>query len=151
MRIRETYKLNQSETNMSETDVSVVAGEGLQNAFEYQVPVGEKYIFNGADVLSMYLYDDTPAEASNASLVDVVVMDSAKQNMRTVLNQVRYTQIKEFQDLEKLCHLDIRDGEEVIADEGEFIIIRANCYDQALDASASYFNLTCQRERRSIF
>ncbi|MFH1327530.1 MAG: hypothetical protein ABIH76_01560, partial [Candidatus Bathyarchaeota archaeon] len=98
----------------TETDIAVSTGEGLQNIWEYLVPVGHTYVFNPQDTFSAYLETSAPAEAGAGSDVDVVIQDAAKQSSRSLVNPVRYAQIKEFQDRDKMLHLDIEEGKEMV-------------------------------------
>ncbi len=151
--VEEKLELNRNISGISETDISIASGEGVQDIWVYQVPVGHKLIFKREDVFAAYLEDSqgTPAEASAASSVDVVIKDASKQVIKPLLNQVRYTQCKEFQDVDKLLHVDIPVGEVFVAEEGEFVVVRGNILTQTLDASDSYFLLTCHRIRKSLF
>lgn len=148
--IAEAFDLNQSVSGMSETDIAVSTGEGVQDIWKYQVPVGYSLIFTSEDVFSAYLETSAPAEAGAGSLVDIVIQDSSKQNTAPILNQVRYAQVKEFQDRNKLAHLDIPVGKESVAPEGSFVVVRGNI-NGTLDASDSYFSLSCKRVRRTLF
>jgi hypothetical protein len=146
----EVFKLMRTETGIVETDITVATAEGLQTIWEYPIPVGHYLIFHSYDHLSAYLETTAPAEAGAGSTVDIVVADASKQNTRTIMNPVRYAQLKEFQDSDYLCHLDVPPGEVIVAREGERVLVRGNINGN-LDASDCYFELTCSRVRRSLF
>ena len=149
--VDEKFVLTRNESGISEADISIASGEGLQDIWTYQVPINQRFIFTRDSVFSAYLEDSVPAEAVAGALVDIVIKDASKQAVRSLLNLLRYAQVKEFQDVDKLCHLDIPIGEQIVAEEGEFIIVRGNLLTVTLDASDSYFSLSCVRSRRSIF
>lgn len=144
----ESFKITRDMVTV-ENNITLSTGEGLQNIWEYKVPDGETLIFRKTDTVSVYLENSSSAECGAGSLVDVIISDAAKQNQRQLLGIVRYAQLKEFADKDKLCHLDVKDGEEVRADEGERIIIRGNV-NTTLDASDSYFELLCTKVRRTL-
>ena len=149
----EKYELNRNVTGVSETDVALSTGEGVQAAWEYTVPVGMSLVFSPEDTFAVYLEDSqaTPVEAGAGSPVDITIMDTARQSMRTILNQLRYGNCKDFTDRDKLVKLDIQPGGVIVAEEGERVLVRVNILTQTLDASDSYFQLTCKRVRHTLF
>lgn len=147
----EFFELTRNEAGISETDITVATAEGLQNIWDYPVPTGLQLVFSSEDVFSAYLEDSVPAEAVAGSFVDIVITDESRQSFKSLLNRVRYAQVKEFQDETKRVHLDIDPGKVVIADSGQHVIIRGNLLTVTLDASDSYFRLTCHRVRKSLF
>jgi hypothetical protein len=146
----EIFKLMRTEVGITESDITVVTGQGLQNIWDYLVPVGHSLIFHSTDHFSAYLETTAPAECGATSTVDIVITDSSRQSVRSLLNTVQYRQLKEFADSDYFCHLDVPPGEVVIAREGERVIVRGNVNGN-LDASDSYFELLCTRVRRSLF
>jgi len=124
---------------------------------EYLVPVGVSLVFTAEDTFELYLTHDTPGEADDDDPVDVVVLDSSRQNMRTLVQQLKYVNCQfvsngsTYHPKEDKCHLDIAPGEQVIVREGERIQVRANVGAQTIDGSASYFRLTCKRIRHTLF
>lgn len=151
------FVLSRDVSGMSETDLAAAtADNSLQIVFEYPVPTGYSLVFGAEDTFSAYLKDAEggAAESVAGTKVDIVVMDSAKQNVRSLLNELRYGNIKEFEDVDKLAHLDISLGEQVIAREGERVCIRVNNTGGAIttvDASECYFCLTCRLIRHTLF
>jgi len=146
----EAFKLERTLAEITETDIAVSSGEGLQTIWRYTVPTGINLIFSHADVLSAYLENSGAAEVAAGSLIDVIIEDADRQAHRTIFNESRYTKVKEFQDEDLKAHLDVEPGQVVVAREGEHVTIRGNV-NTTLDASDSYFNLTCKRVRRSLF
>jgi len=148
--IEEQFALKRTESGISEVDVSVATDEGLQEIWRYQVPVGHSIIFSREDTFSAYLENASSVEAAAGSLVDIVIADYAKQATKPLLNQVRYALVKEFQDVTKMAHLDVEVGKVIVVNEGEWVLIRGNILTATLDASDSYFSLTCRRIRNTI-
>lgn len=153
----EQFELTAHSTGMVANDITYESADGgLQILYEYVVPVGSSLVFTAEDTLSAYLEDaGVPAECLAGIKVDVVIMDSAKQNMRSLLNELRYGGIKEFEDQDKLMHLDVAAGEQVIAREGERVCVRANATGAAsiytIDVDDSHFRLTCKQIRHTLF
>ena len=153
----ETFELNRNVTGMAETDIAVSTGEGLQNIWRYQVPTGYSLVFDSKDHFAAYLENASAAEVAAGSLVDIVIEDAAQQARRPLLNTIRYSQARgsattflAFQDENYFNYLDIPAGEVVMAREGEWVLIRGNV-NTTLDASDSYFLLTCKRVRHTLF
>lgn len=144
----ETFKLTRDNIT-AETNIAISTGEGLQRIWEYKVPDGETVVYTQEDTLSVYLDNSAGAECDAGSKIDVVITDINRQNTRQLIGEIRYAQVKEFADRDKMLHLDIRAGEEVKAEEGERIIIRGNV-NTTLDASDSYFELTSKKLRRTL-
>lgn len=153
----EVFEINGSTVGLeTENDLTYATiDNSLQVIWEYEVPVGVAIIFTVEDILSAYLISTGSTEAVGATMyVDVVVMDSSKLNVRSILNVCQYENIKEFADADKLKHLDISAGNPVVANEGERICIRGNNRTSGLatlDASACYFRVTCKRIRHTLF
>ncbi|MBW2596602.1 MAG: hypothetical protein JRC93_11650 [Deltaproteobacteria bacterium] len=152
----EVFDLNQNVTGVTARDLAAkTADASLQPVFEYLVPVGYSLVFSREDTLAAYLEDNegSPAECVAGVRVDVVVMDSSKMNVRSILNPIRYGGIKDFTNEDKLAHLDVPDGEVIVAKEGERVCLRADSSGAivTIDASDCYFRLTCRRIRHSLF
>jgi len=152
----EIFEINDGTTGITEYDLAAkTADRSLQVIVEYPVPVGYSLVFRQEDTFSAYLEDNeaAPAECVAGVKADIVITDSSRQNVRSILNMCRYGDIKEFQDVDKLQHLDITPGEAVIAREGERVCIRAdNPYTiVTLDTSDCYYRLTCRRIRHTLF
>ena len=140
-----------------ETDIAVSTGEGLQNIWDYLVPIGMSLVFRHTDHFAAYLLNTSTAEPAVGSLLDIIVTDSSRQSIKQILNQIRYSQARgsattllAFQDVDYFNYLDIPEGEVVIVEEGERVIIRGNI-NATLHADNSYFNLTCHRVRHTLF
>jgi len=146
----EPFVLHRNISGITETDVALSTGEGNYQVWEYTVPVGMSYIFSSEDTFSTYLENSSSAEVAAGSEVDIVIADASRQSIRTIMNSMRYGDCKEFQDRDKIVKLDIQPGMTVVAEEGERLLIRANA-NATIDASDSYFNLTCKRVRTTLF
>lgn len=153
----EAFEITNSTTGLAtENDLTYATVDNSpQIIWEYPVPVGYAIVFTSEDVLSAYLISTGSTEAVGATMfVDVVIMDSSKLNARSLVGLCQYASLKEFAEVNKLKHLDIAPGEQVIANEGERVCFRGNNRTSALatlDASASFFRLTCKRIRHTLF
>lgn len=152
----EAWELNADVVGITANDLAAISADNsLQIVWEYPVPVGYALVFTSEDVLSAYLEDNTgPTEmVSTTTRVAVSILDSSRHNMRSVMNPTLYTNIQEFADIDKLKHMDISPGEQVIADEGERVVIQVAPPSAVatFDASDSHFLLTCKRIRHTLF
>ena len=153
----EQFEITRNTTGLAtEIDISyATADDSLQIIWQYPVPTGFALVFTAEDVLSAYLEDDQPTECIDATtFVDVVVMDSSRQNVRTIMGVCQYGNIVDFSEVSKLKHMDISPGEQIIVNEGERVCIRVNNKTSSypeVDASDSWFRLTCKRIRHSLF
>lgn len=156
----EVWELNQSVSGITSRDLVAKTADGsLVPIYEYAVPVGDALVFDGNDKFSAYLQDDgvgdTECEGAGVDSVkvDIVIMDANKQNVRCILNKIKYDSVSEFQDEDVIVRLDIAQGEQVIAREDERVCIRANCPGTvaSLEIAECYFRLTCKRIRHTLF
>ena len=153
----EVFELNRNVTDIAETNISVLSGEGMQVIWEYPVPTGYSLVFEQEDHFAAYMVVAGPAEAGAGALLDIVISDASRVAIRPILNLIRYAQAKgcdttflAFQDEEYFNHLDISQGEAVLAREGERVLIRGNM-NAVLVAASCYFTLTCKRIRHTLF
>lgn len=149
----ERWELNLNVSGIVTTDPHPATGGEPHTFQEYPVPVGESLVFSAEDTFSLYFYSGSEvAEVNNKGTVEIMIMDSAKQNMRSLLQLTRYQTLKQFEDTDKLRHLDISPGEEVIVREGERVCIRGESgLGGTIDGSECYFRLTCKRIRHTLF
>ena len=156
----EIFELNRNVSGITERDLAAKTADGTPvPVWEYPVPVGDALVFDSNDRFSAYLEDNETTAAEcvatgvTAVKADIVIMDSSKQNVRSVLNMLRYGDFKEFTDEDKIVRLDIAPGEQVVAREGERVCIRVDSPGTivTLDASDCYFRLTCKRIRHTLF
>jgi len=142
----------------NEYNIAVSTGEGMQVIWDYVVPVGQSIVFRHEDHFAAYMATAGPTELTTlSSLIDVVVSDSSKVAIRPILNAIRYNQARgsattflAFSDEDYYNHLDITPGDVIIAKEGERVLVRGNI-NTALVAASSYFSLTCNRIRHTLF
>lgn len=161
--IEERWEINVDDGDVTSTDPLGVAVAlatrytPLQVFNEFLVPVGVSLVFTAEDTFCLYLTYSSPGEAADGDPVDVVVVDSSRQNMRTLVQQLKYVNCQfvsngsTYHPIEDQCHLDIAPGEQVIVREGERIQLRANVGAQTIDGSACYFRLTCKRIRHTLY
>lgn len=84
----------------------------------------------------------------NRDLVKIEVRDQNEQVRRPLISDLQYRQVSEFQDRDKVARLTI--AEPVVARPGDWIVISVRAISP-VDVSASYFDLTCDREMVRIF
>ena len=149
--IQEKFKLKRTDVT-TETDIAISSGEGMQDIWKYKVPVGHTLVFSPSDTFAAYLEDSTSTECVAGTLIAAEVRDASEQHyIKPLLNTLRYAQAKSFQDRDKLVRLDIEPGKQIVAREGDVVVIKGNPLTVTLDASDSYFELTCNRIRKSLF
>ena len=88
------------------------------------------------------------AEAVSSSLVRVIKSDASGLTLQTLMNTVRYAQVKEFQDQDKKAVLDILESVDI--NEGEWLVIQLNVRGTLAQSGLSYFSLTCTRTRKTL-
>lgn len=88
-----------------------------------------------------------PTEMDNIDMVRVEVRDENELAKRVLINSALYSQVKEFTDRDKVYRLDI--NEDVRADGGDLVVVLVRAFSP-IDASPSYFALTCDRRRNAI-
>lgn len=88
-------------------------------------------------------------EFSLADQVRVELRRPGGEHYATVLHPVKYSQTREFQTMNKLARLHIEKPTAIL--ENHRLVVMARPTDGVLDASASFFKLSCQRIRDSIF
>ena len=156
----EKWEINIADGDVTSSDPlgTATTGEVMLPFHEYVVPIGTSLIFTAEDVFELYLYE-LSAECGDDDPVDVIVMDSSKQNSRALVQQLRYGNCQFMDEStgairlaeEDKCHLDIPPGEQIIVREGERILVRAYAGAQTIDGSECYFRLTCKRIRHTLF
>jgi len=91
------------------------------------------------------------AAATEVRVTDLVKLEARdeSENNRTPLLQARYSQLKEFQDVDLKAHLSL--DEELVIPEGKWLVILGQPTAGVWDASASYLVLTTKRFRSAIW
>ena len=99
--------------------------------------------------LADYAYVGNALEHRATDVLKIEIRDPSEGGRKQLLNPTPYAQLKEFQDVDLVAHLDVPGA--VVANEGEWIAIMGMSTAGVMDVSASHFRLTCKRVRRSLF
>ena len=107
--LQEPFTLTQGDSDVTGTDgldaTALATKYGI--IWEYHVPTGIGLIILPGHTFAVYLYGDDSAEMPATSLVKVSVLDSSKQDKRTILGPVLYQTLKEFTDRDKLARFNV--------------------------------------------
>ena len=82
-------------------------------------------------------------------MLKIELRDAAEVGREAILNPLRYTQVREFQDVDLKARLDI--VELKVAEEGMWVIIAIQNSAGIIDVSECYFLLPCIRRRTAIY
>lgn len=136
-----------------DADVTAVNGGTsatvFYDAWVYHVPTGIGLILLPGHTFSLYDYDDSGAEASATVLVKVSVMDSSKQDRKTILGPVLYQSVKEFTDRDKMARLNLPAPVKVYEKQYVVVEVTGDGAQYAVVAS-SYFELAISRVRQPL-
>lgn len=141
--IEERYELTQANSAVTATNTTAAVFTDL---WDYQVPVGVRHVLLGAHKLAAFL-KDAVAEIAATEQVKIEVRDSAGQSKEVILGPVTYQRIKEFQDRNKMIHLDVTTP--IRVQEGDHIVVVVKSAT-AVVAASSYFALETQRFREGV-
>lgn len=138
----EPFVIMQEDTNVTQTDGTA---EALQDWMSYRVPKGQKIILRPDDMFCVYA-EETDASALQATaLVKVELRDATATERITLVQQTQYANLNgEFQDEDKLVHLDIQ--KEIIVGEQEYIVVMIKNPTPYADKDTGYFEIRCHRE-----
>ena len=138
----EAFVINQEDANVTQADGTA---EELQDLFLYRVPKGQKIILRPEDVLALYSEETDASAIQTTALVKLELRDATQTEKTALLQSTQYVNFNgEFQDEDKLIHLDIQ--REVIVGEQEYIALQVKNPTPYADKDTSYFELRCRRE-----
>lgn len=143
----EPFVINQEDSDITQT---ATTAESLQDLFVYRVPIGMRLLLRPTDVFCMHVDQVGSAVGDNTSLIKVEHRDSANVEKKPILGPVQYANFSasglgEFQDEDKLVHLDIQAP--ITVEEQEYIAVMVKQADPFADQNLSYFSLRTHRER----
>ena len=142
----EPFVINQEDSNVTQADTTA---ESLQDLFLYRVPKGQKIILRPDDVICLHCDETDSSVCQNTALVKVELRDATQTEMAALLQATQYANfsssgIGEFQDEDKLVHLDIQ--KEIVVGEQEYIAIMVKNPSPYADKDLSWFEIRCHRE-----
>ena len=139
----EPFVINQEDTDVTQADGTA---DALQDLMLYRVPIGIAIILRPEDVLCIYVEETDASAAQATAQIKVEIRDATGTEKRPLLGPLQYASFSgEFQDEDKLIHLDI--AHEVRVVEQEYIAIMGKNPSPYLDKDTAYFSLRCHRER----
>jgi len=139
----EPFVITQEDSDVTQTDTTA---ESLQDLFVYRVPIGITIILEPASVLCSFMQETDTTAAQATGQVKIEVRDATNTEKRPVLGPVQYATLNgEFQDEDKLVHLDIQAPMKVY--EREYIAIQSKNATPYTDKDTSYAEIRCFRER----
>ena len=141
--MREPFVITQEDENITQADGTA---DELQDLFLYRVPKGQKIILQPADVLALYAEETDASAEQNNALVKLELRDATQTEKTPLLQSTQYVNFAgEFQDEDKLIHVDIQQRELVVGEQ-EYIALMVKNPTPYTDKDNSYFELRCHRE-----
>jgi hypothetical protein len=138
----EPFVITQEDENVAQADGTA---DELQDLFKYRVPKGQRIILRPEDVLAVYVVETDGTAAQNNALIKLELRDATETEKTPLVQSTQYVNFAgEFQDEDKLIHLDIQ--KEIVVDEQEYLVILGKNPAPFLDKDLSYFELRCHRE-----
>lgn len=138
----EPFVIHQQSSDVTQTDGTA---DELQDWMEYRVPKGIKVILQPEDVLCVYAAETDASALQATALVKLELKDATKTQRDTLIQSMQYANFNgEFQDEDKLIHLDIQ--REIIVGEQEYIAVQIKNPSPYADKDTGYFELRCHRE-----
>lgn len=152
--IREPFALTKGESGVTGTDGA--ADTTWSVIWEYQVPTGIGLVIMPGHTFGLYLYADDSAEMPATTLVKIVVLDSSKQDSKTILGPILYKSLQEFVDRDKLARFNVNSPVKIY--EKMFIQIQTSGADATgsggVDVTGgsleSYFEAEIERVRQPL-
>ncbi len=138
----EPFVITQEDDAVTQADGTA---EELQDLFLYRVPKGTKIILRPGDALCVYVVETDASAAQNNALIKLELRDATATEKTPLVQSTQYANFAgEFQDEDKLIHLDI--SRETVVGEQEYIALMGKNPTPYLDKDLSYFELRCHRE-----
>jgi len=137
----EPFVITQEDSNVTQSDTTA---ETLQDLFLYRVPKGQKIILRPEDVLCVFLQETDASAAQASGLVKLELRDATQTERTALVQATQYVNFNgEFQDEDKLIHLDI--AKEIVVGEQEYIALMSKNPSPYTDKDTSYFELRTHR------
>lgn len=153
--IGELWRLTSEETDVTAKTDAEVTNFALRYTYApiwlYQVPVGQELVLLPEHRFGCYIEDEgVPAEWLDTQHVRIEVWDATLRRMEIPL-QLRYVQVKEMQDADKMAHLDILQPLWLKAGDWIYICGYSPNTVYTIDVSESFFTLELLRIRPSMY
>ena len=150
--IQEAFTLTKGDSDVTSAD-GATSATTYTDIWLYHVPVGLGLIILPGHTFSVYLEDTNDAEMGATVLLKVSVLDSSKQDRKTILGPVQYITLKEFVDRDKMARFNINAPVKLY--ERQYLAIEATGngsygVDQTGSSSDSYFEMAIQRVRQPL-
>lgn len=153
--LQEQFTLTKGDSDVTSSD-GPNASTSYGIIYSYHVPTGIGLIILPGHTFSLYLEGDDDAEMPATTMVKVSVLDSSKQDKRTILGPVMYQTLKEFTDRDKLARFNVVAPVKVY--EKQYIEVETagadaattGGVDQTGASSDSYFEMSIARVRQPL-
>ena len=147
MALIEPFVITQEDSDVTQADTTAAV---MGDLFSYRVPKGKSILLRPSDVLALDLDNTSAAVAANACQVKLEKRDQTGQEKTPLLGPLQYASfaasgVGEFEDLDKLIHLEI--SGEIEVGEQEYIVIMGNNPTTGLDKDTSFFDLRTHSKR----
>lgn len=143
----EPFVITQEDSDVTQADTT--AGV-MGDLFSYRVPKGKSIILRPSDVLCLDLDNTAAAVAANTCVVKLEKRDQTGAEKTPIIDKLQYASfaasgVGEFQDEDKLIHLDINN--EIEVGEQEYLVLMGNNPTTGLDKDTSFMSLRTHSKR----
>lgn len=134
-------------------DQAITPADGVaatwSDIWKFRVPQNVGIVISPGDTFACYLDDASPAECAQDGTcrVRVEVRDASEQHRETVMGDVIYNKLREFQDRDKI--FKFTSPQPVKVHERQWIVIMVKD-DAIVDESDSYFDMLVTRIAESL-
>jgi len=133
--------------HITDSDKAITAADGVANTWsdiwKFRVPQNVGIVVSPGDLFSAYVSDAAAEVGTDGScLVRIEVRDASEQHRETVMGDVNYSKIREFQDKDKMFRFNPPKAFKVVARQWIVFMAKDNA---VVTASKSYFDMLCTR------
>lgn len=133
--------------HITDSDKAITAGNGVANTWsdiwKFRVPQNVGIVVSPGDLFSAYLNDGSAEVGTDGScLVRIEVRDASEQHRETIMGDVNYSKIQEFQDRDKMFRFNPPQAFKVVARQWIVVMSKDNT---GVNHSKSYFDMLCTR------
>ena len=145
-------KIIEEPFHLTDSDPGITAAAGVaatwSDIWKYQVPQGVTHVLRTEHTFSAYIEDGSAEITAPDAQVKIEVRDPSEQDKRPVYGPAMYSRSIEFQDRDKMAHLNILPGGLAVKPR-DWIVVMVND-NGTIDQTDSYFDLFCSRIRESV-